>query len=80
MSDAPDVLEGWMDGTPFVVRRGRLPPDQADPIESRFWEWWRVEVNGAQYGQRFRASTTDTPLSVVQQAKLILRRSLGQRS
>jgi hypothetical protein len=77
MSDTPNLLEGWTDGTPFVVRRIHLSPDQADPIESRFWEWWRIEVNGAPFGQRFRASSTDTPLSVVQQAKLILRHPNG---
>jgi hypothetical protein len=79
MSDAPDVLEGWVDGTPFVVRRVRLSPHQADPIESKFWKWWMIEVNGVRHGQRFRASTTDTPLSVVQQARLILRHSLDRQ-
>ncbi|HET8623973.1 MAG TPA: hypothetical protein VFM14_10455, partial [Gemmatimonadales bacterium] len=71
---------GWLDGMPFVVRRFRLPADQADPIESRFWEWWRIEVNGKPYGERFRASATDTPVSVLQQARLMLRRSLGLTS
>jgi hypothetical protein len=69
----PNVLEGWLDGHPFVVRRMRLPPDDPAPPQAKFWEWWTVELNGSQRGERFRASTTDTALSVLEQAKLILR-------
>jgi hypothetical protein len=73
MPDVPKLLEGWLDGHPFVVRRRRLPVEFADPIEARRWEWWTVEVNGTQRGERFRASLTDSELSVLEQAKLILR-------
>lgn len=73
MSDVPNLLEGWVDGQPFIVRRGRLAAECANPIEMKFWEWWTVEVSGKQRGARFRASPADTELSVVQQAAVIVR-------
>jgi hypothetical protein len=74
-SDVPSVLQGSVDGTPFLVRRSRLSSAEADPIELRFWEWWRVELGSRPCGSRFRASITDTRLSVLEQAKVILRGS-----
>ena len=73
MTDLPDVLEGSFEGIPFLVRRRRLAGESADPPESRAGEWWFVEVGGEQRGERFRASRSDTELSVLEQAKLILR-------
>jgi hypothetical protein len=73
MTDLPDVLEGTFEGERFLVRRRRLAGECAAPPESRAWEWWFVEVAGEQRGERFRASRSDTELSVLEQAKLILR-------
>jgi hypothetical protein len=73
MSSVAGLLEGWLDDQPFIVRRGPLTPDDPAPIQARWWEWWTIEVNGMRRGERFRASVTDSELSVVQQARVMLR-------